>query len=120
MSTYRRYRKMGGSDTKSGERGEKTVDKSEFGARLKALRKEKGLSQEGLAQELFLTRAVISAYETAEKYPRVDTLIRIAAYFDCSIDYLLGLDDGRYIRVDELSGREQELLVRLVKEMKGR
>lgn len=57
--------------------------------RLKELRKKKGLSQLRLATELNTTQNTISRYETGEREPGIDELIKIADYFNVSVDYLL-------------------------------
>ncbi len=54
------------------------------------LRKEKGMSQEELADVLFVTRQAISKWESDAGSPGIDNLERIADYFNVSIDYLLG------------------------------
>ena len=57
--------------------------------RLKELRKKKGISQLRLATDLNTTQNTISRYETGEREPGIDELIKIADYFNVSIDYLL-------------------------------
>lgn len=54
------------------------------------LRKEKGMSQEELADVLFVTRQAISKWESDAGSPGIDNLERIADYFNVTIDYLLG------------------------------
>lgn len=58
--------------------------------RLKELRKKKGLSQLRLATELNTTQNTISRYETGEREPGIDELIKIADFFNVSTDYLIG------------------------------
>lgn len=62
--------------------------------RLKFLRKQKHMSQLSLAMKLNLTQNSISRYETGEREPDLNTLIRIADYFNVSIDYLLERTDN--------------------------
>ena len=57
--------------------------------RLKMMRKEKGLTQTRLAIELNTSQNTISRYETGEREPGIRELIKIADYFNVSIDYLL-------------------------------
>lgn len=64
--------------------------KEVFFVRLKELRKKKGISQLRLATELNTTQNTISRYETGEREPGIDELIKIADYFNVSGDYLLG------------------------------
>ncbi len=62
--------------------------------RLKELRKEKGISQLKLAMALDTTQNTISRYETGAHEPGIKELIRIANYFEVSIDYLLERTDN--------------------------
>lgn len=57
--------------------------------RLKELRKEKGISQLKLALDLNTNQNTISRYETGEREPGIAELIKIADYFNVSVDYLL-------------------------------
>lgn len=61
-----------------------------FAERLLELRKEKGISQAKLAQELQVSYAVICYWETDRSEPTAPNLVKIANYFDVSVDYLLG------------------------------
>ena len=61
---------------------------------LKKLRKEKGISQLKLAMDLNMTQNTISRYETGEREPGINELIKIADYFNISVDYLLGRTDN--------------------------
>ena len=57
--------------------------------RLKEIRKLKGISQLKLAIELNTNKNTISRYETGEREPSINELIKIADYFNISVDYLL-------------------------------
>jgi len=57
--------------------------------RLKELRTQKGISQLKLALALNTNQNTISRYETGEREPGINELIKIADYFNVSIDYLL-------------------------------
>lgn len=61
--------------------------------RLKELREQRRLNQEGLAMNISVSQSTISAYEVGERTPDLETLIAIAKFFDVSIDYLVGLSD---------------------------
>lgn len=54
------------------------------------LRTKKGLSQEELAEKIFVTRQAISRWETGETIPNIDTLKQLSKFFDVSINTLLG------------------------------
>ena len=62
--------------------------------RLKELRKEKGISQLKLAMDINTNQNTISRYETGEREPGINELIKLANYFDVSIDYLLEQTDN--------------------------
>lgn len=61
----------------------------EFGEKLQELRKAKGLTQEELAQALFVSRAAVSKWESGRGYPNIDSLKDISAFFAVSVDDLL-------------------------------
>lgn len=61
---------------------------------LRKIRKEKGISQLKLALDLNTNQNTISRYETGEREPGINELIKIADYFNVSIDYLLGRTDN--------------------------
>ena len=65
----------------------------EFNEKLQELRKQKGLTQEELAQTLFVSRAAVSKWESGRGYPNIDSLKAIAKYFAVSIDDLLSGDE---------------------------
>lgn len=62
--------------------------------RLKELRKAKKISQLKLAMDLNMNQNTISRYETGEREPGINELIKIADYFNVSIDYLLERTDN--------------------------
>ena len=61
----------------------------EFHEKLQKLRKERGLTQEELAEDLYVSRTAISKWESGRGYPSIDSLKDISAYFSVSIDDLL-------------------------------
>ena len=61
----------------------------EFGEKLQELRKNKGLTQEELAEELYVSRTTISKWESGRGYPSIDSLKDISKFFSVSIDDLL-------------------------------
>ncbi len=61
-----------------------------FSNRIKILRASKGLTMEQLGKEVNSTKGTISNYENGNKKPSLDMLIKLADYFDVSIDYLIG------------------------------
>lgn len=71
-----------------------------FSTRLKELRIKKQISQSDLALELNLSNRTISMYEQGNSEPNVETLIRIANYFDVTTDFLVGLTDVKTTNLD--------------------
>ena len=61
----------------------------EFHEKLQELRKSRGLTQEELAEALFVSRTAISKWESRRGYPSIDSLKEISRYFAVSIDDLL-------------------------------
>lgn len=64
-----------------------------FPERLKELMVEMNLNQSQLAKELNIDQSVIGRWLTNSRKPTVDSLIKLALYFKCTTDYLLGLSD---------------------------
>ena len=62
--------------------------------RLKELRKQRGISQVKMAIDLSMSQNTISRYETGAHEADYKTLIKIADYFNVSIDYLLERTDN--------------------------
>jgi len=67
----------------------------DFHDRLKKIRKSKELSQSGLAKKTGLMPAAISHFETGERRPSLDNLIKLVDALSVSSDYLLGRDVAR-------------------------
>lgn len=63
---------------------------SKFSENLIRLRKEKGLTQQGLAYYLDVTQQCVSEWENDKIEPTMSNLIRLAECFDVSIDFLVG------------------------------
>ena len=61
----------------------------EFNEKLQELRKGKGLTQEELAEKLFVSRTAISKWESGRGYPSIDSLKEISRYFSVTIDELI-------------------------------
>ena len=65
----------------------------EFNEKLQELRKSKGLTQEELAEKLFVSRTAISKWESGRGYPSLDSLKEIARFFSVTIDDLICSDE---------------------------
>ncbi len=64
----------------------------EFHEKLQELRKERGLTQEELAECLFVSRTAISKWESGRGYPSIDSLKEISRFYSVTIDELLSGD----------------------------
>ena len=65
----------------------------ELNEKLQELRKQRGLTQEQLAQALYVSRTAVSKWESGRGTPNIDSLKQIAVYFSVSVDDLLSGDE---------------------------
>ena len=68
-----------------------------FGDNLKLLRKQMGLTQQGIADKINTSRSCISNYESGNRQPDNETIKVLADFFDVSVDYLFGRSNVRGI-----------------------
>ena len=61
----------------------------EFNEKLQQLRKQKGLTQEDLAERLYVSRTAVSKWESGRGFPNIESLKAISKIFDISLDELL-------------------------------
>lgn len=61
----------------------------EFNEKLQELRKQKGLTQEELANKLYVSRTAVSKWESGRGYPNIDSLKSMARFFGVTVDVLL-------------------------------
>lgn len=90
----------------------------EIGSRLKQLRKQKNLSQTALADQLGVSKSVLSSYETGVHFPPYDVLLRLSRIFGVTTDYLLGVPEGRVISVEGLTAHQIEAVRSIVSELR--
>ena len=82
----------------------------EFNEKMQELRKRKGLTQEELAEALFVSRTAISKWESGRGYPNIDSLKAIAKYFGVTIDELLSGDELLTLAQEDTREKEQHTL----------
>lgn len=75
---------------------------TKFGARLRQLRTARGLSQMDFSKQIQISKSSVNMYERGEREPGLETLERIADYFNVDMDYLLGKSDtvSRFTHAD--------------------
>ena len=78
----------------------------EFNQKLQELRKKKGLTQEELAEKLYVSRTAISKWESGRGYPNIESLKAIAKFFSVTVDDLLSTDE--VLTIAEEDGKEKE------------
>lgn len=79
--------------------------------RLKYEREKKGWSQKYIAENTGIPSSNISRYETGERKPDINTLVTLANFLGCSVDYLLGRSDNPIISVTPDKEDIEELLL---------
>ena len=90
---------------------------TDFGTRLKDLRKSRGWSQKTLGDKLGMHKNVISYYELGRRLPDVEALVSMAHLFHVSVDYLLGEDSSLMQPVGSLSEAQRLIVSTLVTEL---
>lgn len=93
-----------------------------LGKRLRILRELHELKQQDLAKKLFISQAILARYEAGVIRPPVETLVRIADYFDVTVDFLLGRDNSsKHNELDILltlqKQKEENEITKEIKEM---
>ena len=81
----------------------------EFHEKLQELRKSRGLTQEELAEALYVSRTAISKWESGRGYPSIDSLKGISAYFSVTIDDLLSSEKLLFIAEKENKSNLQSM-----------
>ena len=72
--------------------------------RLLELRTQYRLSQRAVADRLELSASIISSYETGERTPSTEVLLKFSALYHCSADYLLGIEQSAPVAVLDVTG----------------
>lgn len=65
------------------------VVKNDFSEKLQLIRKNKGLTQEELAEKLSVSRQAVAKWESGQVYPEITNLIQISNLFNVTVDYLV-------------------------------
>lgn len=75
----------------------------DFGQKLKTLRKGQKLTQQQLATRLGVAKSVVSYYESGDRFPSYDVLVKIARTFHVTTDFLLDIERTRILDVSDLT-----------------
>ncbi len=96
---------------------------SKFPERLKELREEEGLSMGQLSREIgTISQSTLSNYESSKREPKLENIIELSRYFNCTTDYLTGESDIRnqeeLIKLYHLEGKNLEETMEALKMFK--
>ena len=90
-----------------------------FGDNIKKLRTAHNLSQVQLADELSVSKQTVSNWENNNILPSIEMLLKISRFFSVSADFLLELDDRRYIEISGLTDRQLAHIQQIIKDITG-
>lgn len=85
----------------------------ELGEKLQQLRKSRGMTQEELAEALFVSRTAVSKWESGRGYPSIDSLKALSAFFSVSVDDLLSAEKLMDIAEKDAESRMRRVSGRL-------
>ncbi len=86
--------------------------------RIKELRTSRNITQVELAKHLSVSKQSVSNWENDNILPSIDMLVKIAEYFSVSTDYLLGLENKKYIEITGLSERKIAHIQQIIDDMR--
>ena len=78
----------------------------EFNEKLQELRKQKGMTQEELAEKLYVSRTAVSKWESGRGYPNLESLKAISQFFHVSLDDLLS--SNALLTIAEAENRQNQ------------
>ena len=81
----------------------------EFHEKIQELRQKRGLTQEELAEALFVSRAAVSKWESGRGYPNIDSLKALSKFYRVTIDELLSGDELLTIAEEDTKEKETHL-----------
>lgn len=89
-----------------------------FGEKLKKLRTDQKLTHQQLADRIGVAKSVVSYYESGDRYPSYDVLIRIARVFHTTTDYLPDISKDNIVDVAGLSDEDIAVVRNVVDALK--
>ena len=84
--------------------------RDELATRLRALREKQREKQSSVAASIGITESTLSAYEKGTRKPSFDVLLKIAQYYNVSIDYLVGNEYENQSAFSQLHGWQREFV----------
>ncbi len=90
-----------------------------FGETIKTLRLSYNLSQVQLASELNVSKQTVSNWENNNILPSIEMLIKISRFFCVSTDYLLELNDRRYLEITNLTDGQLAHVQQIIQDICG-
>ena len=91
-----------------------------FGSNIGYLRKKKGITQEALAEQMYVSRQTVSRWETDSVYPDVETVIRLCEILECDMETLVRGDASAEKEPAPVQEQEKEKETEKAKERKTR
>lgn len=88
------------------------------GEKIKRLREKSGMTQRQLAERLGIGKSTVALYETKDRIPSALVLMKAAAYFHVSTDYLLGLEKEKRADLSGLTDNDIDIIERLIESMR--
>ena len=76
------------------------------------------MTQQQLADKVGITKSVISFYELRERTPSPEILVKLAAEFRVSSDYLLGLEKKRTLNISGMDIEDEKIVRMLVEQLR--
>ena len=76
---------------------------------LRKIREKRNINQLKVATDLDITQESISKYETNRAMPSSNVLIKLADYFNCSVDYLLDRTENPKMNTENVSSQSEEI-----------
>ena len=90
--------------------------KYELSENIKKLRIQKHLTQTELGKRIGVTTSTVASYESQDRLPSIAVLIRLAAEFNVSIEYLLGVNKNKTIDVSNLSTEQISVITSVIEQ----
>ncbi len=88
--------------------------------KIKELRENAGLSQSQLAKKLDISRSAVNAWEMGLSMPTTQYVVAMAKLFHVTSDFLLGIESGYTLRIENYTEEELALVYSLIKYIDGR